>query len=54
MYIDSNTFNNQKFIEYISKTYDIKTDTKIRLKDIFDDNWDDFLDSVLLVVSLIS
>ena len=43
MYIDSNTFNNQKFIEYISKTYDIKTDTKIRLKDIFDDNWDDFL-----------
>ena len=36
--------NNQKFIEYISNSYDIKPDSKIKLKDIFDDNWDDFVE----------
>lgn len=36
--------NNQKFVEYISNSYEIKPDSKIKLKDIFDDNWDDFVE----------
>lgn len=36
------TLSNQKFIEYISKDLDIAPNNKIKLKDIFDDNWDDF------------
>lgn len=35
--------NNQKFIQYISKDVDISPENKIRVKDILNDKWDDFV-----------
>ena len=35
--------NNQKFIQYISKDVDISPENKIRIKDILNDKWDDFV-----------
>jgi len=34
---------NKRFIDFISNTTDLKPDTKIRIKDIFNSAWDDFL-----------
>ena len=43
MCINTNMLNNQKFAEYFSNSYDITPNNKIKLKDIFNDHWDDFI-----------
>lgn len=43
MCINTNMLNNQKFAEYFSNSYDITPNSKIKLKDIFNDHWDDFI-----------
>lgn len=39
-----NNLNNQKFLQFVSKDVDLTPSSKIRLKDIFKDNWDKFVD----------
>ena len=43
MCCNSNVLTNKKFIQYVSKDLNIKSDNKIRIKDILNDNWDDFV-----------
>lgn len=43
MCCNTEVLNNTKFIQYISKDLNITPDNKIRIKDILDDNWDDFV-----------